>query len=113
MRPLYHPPVGEITVEGILYALSDPVRVHIYAEIAMSEWPQMCSNFLKVDARNVPKSTLSVHFRVLREAGLIRSERHGVEVRNQTRCADLQERFGPLVGSIIDAYRVQRQAACK
>jgi hypothetical protein len=35
MRPLFHPSVDNITVEGILHALSDPVRVHIFAEIAL------------------------------------------------------------------------------
>ena len=33
MRPLFHPSIEEITVEGILHALSDPVRVAIYADI--------------------------------------------------------------------------------
>jgi DNA-binding transcriptional ArsR family regulator len=34
----------------------------------------------------IPKSSLSQHFKALREAGLIRSERHGVEMRNTSRC---------------------------
>ena len=29
MRPLYHPSLKDITVQGILYALSDPVRVAV------------------------------------------------------------------------------------
>ena len=78
MRPLHHPSITEITVEGILYALSDPVRVQIYANIERSECPMTCSNFLIIDNRMLPKSTLSQHFRILREAGLIRSERKGV-----------------------------------
>ena len=107
MKPLIHPALEDITVEGLLYALSDPVRVRIYAEIASSDCPQICSHFLKVDNRTLPKSTLSVHFKVLREAGLIRSERHGVEVRNVSRCGDLKERFGEMVGAIIRAYQEQ------
>ncbi len=109
VRPLYHPPLSEITVEGILYALSDPVRVRIYAEIAQSDCPQICSAFLQVDQRPVPKSTLSVHFKVLREAGLIRSERRGVEMLNTTRCQEIGEKFGDLVGSILRAYQTQRE----
>ena len=111
MRPIYHPPISEVTVEGILYALSDPVRVQIFAQIAQSECSQICSNFLQVDERTVPKSTLSVHFKVLREAGLIRSERRGVEMHNTSRCAEIDERFGNLLRSILCAYQVQRQAA--
>ena len=80
MRPLFHPSIEEVTVEGILHALSDPVRVAMYADIVAQDCPQSCSNFLKVSDKAIPKSTLSQHFKILREAGLIRSERHGVEV---------------------------------
>ncbi len=107
MKPLYHPSVNDITVEGLLYALSDPVRVQIYMEIARSECPKTCSNFLQIDNRTLPKSTLSQHFKILRETGLIRSERKGVEMHNTTRCQEIKERFGDMVGAIIDAYREQ------
>lgn len=109
MKPLFHPASDDISVEGLLYALSDPVRVRIYAEIAASGCPQICSTFRTVDDRTLPKSTLSMHFRVLREAGLIRSERHGVEVRNVSRCEDLKDRFGDMVNSILRAYQEQFQ----
>jgi DNA-binding transcriptional ArsR family regulator len=107
MRPLHHPSVQDMTVEGLLYALSDPVRVQIFAQIAASDCPKTCSDFLIVDHRTLPKSTLSQHFKVLREAGLVRSERKGVEMHNTTRCAEIKERFGGMVGAIIDAYRIQ------
>ena len=109
MRPLTHPALQDITVEGILYAFSDPVRMQIYIEIAAAECPQICSAFLTVKGKDLPKSTLSQHFKILREAGLIRSVRKGVELHNTTRCAELKERFGPLVMNIIDAYRSQEQ----
>jgi DNA-binding transcriptional ArsR family regulator len=38
-------------------------------------------------------ATLSQHFRALREAGLVRSERHGVELRNVSRCKEIERRF--------------------
>lgn len=107
MRPIYHPSLEDITVEGLLYALSDPVRVQIYANIAASDCPKTCSNFLIMDNRKLPKSTLSQHFKVLREAGLIRSERKGVEMHNTTRCEEIQERFGKMIAAIVDGYRVQ------
>jgi DNA-binding transcriptional ArsR family regulator len=107
MKPVYHPAVGDITVEGILYALSDPVRVQIYAEIESSDCTKICSNFLKIGNRELPKSTLSQHFKVLREAGLIRSERRGVEMHNTTRCEELKDRFGSMIRAIIDAYGEQ------
>jgi len=105
MRPLFHPSVDDISVEGILHALSDPVRVQIFAEIAQSHCPKTCSNFLVVRNRTLPKSTLSQHFKILREAGLIRSERKGVEMHNTTRCAETADRFGELISAILGAYR--------
>ena len=94
-------------MEGILHAFSDPVRVQIYAEIQRSGCSQICSNFLKLGNRTLPKSTLSQHFKILREAGLIRSERKGVELHNTTRCEELKERFGGMIRAIINAYSEQ------
>ena len=57
--------------------------------------------------RPVPKSTLSQHFKALREAGLIRSERQGIEMRNTSRCAEIETRFPGLIPAIIQAYLLQ------
>ena len=110
MRPLYHPSLNEITVQGILYALSDPIRVRIMAELADAECAQNCSTFLKIaGGKPLPKSTLSQHMKVLREAGLIRSQRQGVELKNFTRCAELAPRFGKMLTAILDAYKKERK----
>jgi DNA-binding transcriptional ArsR family regulator len=107
VRPLFHPAVSDITVEGILYALADPVRAQIYWELAASECALNCSNFRKLDNRTLPKATLSQHFKILREAGLIRSERKGVEMHNTTRRAELKERFGDMLSAIANTYAAQ------
>lgn len=107
MRPLIHPSIEDITVEGILHALSDPVRAAIYMELALSDCAATCSNFLQIRDRNIPKSTLSQHFRALREAGLVRSERHGVEMRNTTRCEEINKRFPGLIPAILHAHSAQ------
>jgi DNA-binding transcriptional ArsR family regulator len=107
MRPLFHPSIEDVTVEAILHALSDPVRVAIYADIVGSNCSQNCSNFLNVSEKAIPKSTLSQHFKALREAGLIRGERIGVEMRNSSRCAEIEERFPGLISSIVNAHNVQ------
>jgi DNA-binding transcriptional ArsR family regulator len=108
VRPLHHPAIEDITVEGIFHALSDPVRFAIYLDIAASDCSLTCSDFLKVNKRPVPKSTLSLHFKVLREAGLIRAERHGVEMRNTSRCPEIEKRFPGLLRAILNAYSIQR-----
>ena len=107
MKPLIHPDIDNITVEGILHALSDPVRVAIYADMAGAGCAQTCSTFLQVVDRPIPRSTLSQHFRTLREAGLSRSERQGVEILNTTRCGEIEQRFPGLLAAIMKAHRVQ------
>ena len=107
MRPLAHPAIEDVQLEGILHALSDPVRVAIYAQLAGSSCTSTCSNFLQISDRDIPKSTLSQHFRVLREAGLIRSERHGVEMHTVSRCVEVDQRFPGLLKAILAAHRVQ------
>ena len=91
-------------MQGILYALSDPVRVRIYAELAQAESAMNCCAFLSNGKLTLPKSTLSQHFKILREAGLVRSERIGVELKNSTRCQELRKKFGPMVSGILQAY---------
>jgi len=110
MRPLFHPSVQDITVEGILHALSDPVRVAIFAQIAGGKCPQSCSNFLNISEKNIPKSTLSQHFKALRDAGLIRGERRGVEMQNTSRCMEIDRRFPGLIEAIVNAHNVQMAA---
>lgn len=109
MRRLYHPKVEEITVEGILYALSDPVRLRIFMQLAGADCTKNCSSFLMVNEEPLPKSTLSQHFKVLREAGLIHSERKGVELHNRTRCDELKELFGELIQAILYAFDTQQK----
>ena len=53
MRPLYHPSLDDITVEGILHALSDPVRAHILAKILRANGAQTCSAFLEISEQQV------------------------------------------------------------
>ena len=109
MRPLLHPSTDDIRLEAILHALSDPVRAAIFVGIAGGECSQTCSAFASVGDRMIPKSSLSQHFKVLREAGLIRSERQGVELRNTSRCGEVEERFPGLIPAILAAHAVNQQ----
>jgi DNA-binding transcriptional ArsR family regulator len=113
MRPLIHPAVEDITVEGVLHALSDPVRVAIFADIVARDCTQNCSAFSAILGKPIPKSTLSQHFRILREAGLIRSERVGVEMHNLSRCEEVNSRFPGLMNSIVQAHEIQLRDSTK
>lgn len=110
MRPLYHPPVDEITVQGILHALADPVRVRILMELLSTDSSLNCTTFLHLHPAPLPKSTLSKHMSVLREAGLIQSERRGVELHNRVRLHDTIVKFGRLVDAILNAYKLEMEA---
>ncbi|MBB5319083.1 ArsR/SmtB family transcription factor [Tunturibacter empetritectus] len=107
MRPLFHPSVQDVTVEAILHALSDPVRVAIYADIVGQDCSHNCVAFSNISEKPIPKSTLSQHFKILREAGLIRGERQGVEMHNTSRCAEIDKRFPGLIGTIVAAHKIQ------
>jgi DNA-binding transcriptional ArsR family regulator len=52
----------------------------------------------------MPKSTCSQHYRILREAGLIVSERRGVDLSSRVRAAELEARFPGLLDSILKSY---------
>jgi DNA-binding transcriptional ArsR family regulator len=110
MRPLVHPSIDDVRLEAILHALSDPVRVQIFSDIAGADCAQTCSAFSSVGERVIPKSSLSQHFKVLREAGLIRSERQGVEMHNTSRCTEVEGRFPGLVPAIINAHAIEGKA---
>jgi DNA-binding transcriptional ArsR family regulator len=110
MRPLFHPAIEDVRPEAILHALADPSRAAIFAKIMNADCAAACSAMAAVGDRIIPKSSLSNHFRVLRDAGLIRSERHGVEVRNCSRWTEVEERFPGLLPGIINAYAVIVQA---
>jgi DNA-binding transcriptional ArsR family regulator len=107
MKPLIHPALEDLTVEGILHALSDPTRVEIFTKMADSSCSANCTSFLTGGAKPVPKSTLSQHFKVLRDAGLVRSERVGVEMQNTSRCAEIETRFPGLLSAIVGALKTQ------
>jgi DNA-binding transcriptional ArsR family regulator len=107
VRPLTHPAIEDVPVEAILHALSDPVRVAIYADIVNQDCTQSCATFLNVNEKPIPKSTLSQHFKILREAGLIRGERRGVEMHNSSRCQEVEQRYPGLISTIVNAHNIQ------
>ena len=109
MRPIHNPKMKDIKVGAILHALANRVRVQIFMEISEGDCSQSCSNFLQVKNKKMPKSTLSNHFRILREAGLIKSEKKGLELHNTSRCKELKAKFGGLIIKILEAYKEQEK----
>jgi DNA-binding transcriptional ArsR family regulator len=104
MRPLVHPEIETVQPEMILHALSDPDRAAILVNIMEEGGIKACSTVSALGDRVIPKSSLSNHFRILREAGLIRSERQGKQMRNHLRLAEVNARFPGLLTAIMNAY---------
>jgi DNA-binding transcriptional ArsR family regulator len=94
-----HPAREEIDLGAVLHALSDPVRRQIVDALARTEDELSCGSF------DVPvtKSTCTHHFRVLREAGVIRQRQRGTTRLNSLRRADLEARFPGLLDKILQA----------
>jgi DNA-binding transcriptional ArsR family regulator len=99
-RPFVHPGIEDVTLESVLYALADPTRLEIIKKISGFGCGMNCSSAAPAE---LPKSTQSHHFQILREAGLIRSERRGTEVVNTVRCAEIEKRFPGVVSAILKA----------
>jgi DNA-binding transcriptional ArsR family regulator len=104
-RLLTHPHISDVTVASILHALSDPVRMGIVSELLKSGDSMNCREMTVKLAQPIAKSTCSQHYRVLREAGLISSERKGVDLSSRVRDAELETRFPGLLAAILAAYK--------
>jgi DNA-binding transcriptional ArsR family regulator len=96
--PLCHPAREELELAAVLHALSDPMRLRIVAGLA-AEDKRTCGSF----SLPVTKSTCTHHFKVLREAGLIRQQLEGTTRLNSLRREDLDERFPGLLDSVLQA----------
>lgn len=100
MKHFKHPAPGDFVLERVLYALSDPVRLEIVQRLATVA-EASCG---ELDGGR-PKSSMSHHFRVLREAGLICTYRLGTTHMNSLRLADMETRYPGLLKSILGHMR--------
>ena len=97
MKPLYHPNPNQITLVGVLYALGDPVRLEIVKLLATGG-EHACS---AVDC-DLAKSTVSHHFKILRESGVIYSRKSGTQHLNSLRREELEQLFPGVLESVLD-----------
>jgi DNA-binding transcriptional ArsR family regulator len=102
VEALGHPATGEIELAAVLQALSDPMRLRIVVALA-GDGELSC----KAIDLPVVKSTCTHHFRVLREAGVIRQRQEGTSRLNSLRRDDLDSRFPGLLDSVLGALASQ------
>jgi DNA-binding transcriptional ArsR family regulator len=96
---LLHPTREKLELAKVLHALSDPQRLCIVRGLAGDPTPRRCGSF----DLDVTKSTLTHHFRVLREAGVIDQREEGTARLNSLRRDDLDARFPGLLDAVLAA----------
>lgn len=99
MVQFVHPARDEITLAGVLAALADPMRLRIVKSLVGRNDCMSCTE--AAPCPDMAKSTLSNHFRILREAGLVRTSKQGVQHRNVLREDDINVRFPKLLRTIL------------
>jgi DNA-binding transcriptional ArsR family regulator len=87
--------VVDMTLPNVLHALSDPVRLHIVRFAAQRE--RACGEF----ELDLPKATLSHHFKVLRNAGVIVARAEGTRHLISVNRKPLDAKFPGLMRSVL------------
>jgi DNA-binding transcriptional ArsR family regulator len=105
MREPHHPARNELELSSVLHALSDPARLEIVRRLAHGEEPS-CGTF----ELGLSKATLSHHFRVLRESGVVLVRPEGRKRLLSLRTDDLNARFPGLIDAIMSAKKRRPRA---
>lgn len=95
-RNFSHPEIEAVALHDVLFALSDPTRLAIARALSDGE-EHSCGEL----TGEVPKSTMSHHLKVLREAGITTTRPEGMRCRVTLRRADLNRRFPGLLAAIL------------
>ncbi|RAG82990.1 transcriptional regulator [Streptacidiphilus pinicola] len=93
-----HADLDQVTLESALLALADPVRQTLVRELATAnDWERSCGTF------DVPvtKATLSRHFAILRDAGLLEQRDSGPKRLNRLRRPEFDARFPGLLDLVL------------
>jgi DNA-binding transcriptional ArsR family regulator len=96
LRSLSEPAREDIQLAAVFHALSDPARLHIVRDLANGQ-ERNCS---KLNTQ-LAKSTLSHHFKVLREAGITHTRVDGTWRFISLRLDDLEVRFPGLFDAVF------------
>ncbi len=105
MRAFKHPSLDDVRLEDVMHALSDPVRLDIVRTLA-KKGEASCA---ELDCGR-PKSSMSHHFRVLRDAGLVMTRGEGVSHINALRSDEMDKRFPGLLGAVLGAGEAPKRA---
>ncbi|MBD2705851.1 helix-turn-helix transcriptional regulator [Spirosoma sp. BT702] len=101
MKQYQHPTADQITLTGVLHALSDPVRLNYVQCVAQAACEQSCGAI----PTPVAKSTMSHHIRVLREAGIIHIRPYGTQSLISLRSDELEQKFPGVLNSVLKSAK--------
>lgn len=90
-----HPELEDVTLPMVMQALSDPCRIEILRAL-MGAGELACGDIPLKQS----KATVSHHFAVLRDAGLILTRNEGTRCLNMVREEELEQRFPGLLGLV-------------
>lgn len=97
MKPYTHPDLRDVTLPAVMQALSDPCRIEILRSL-MESGELACGDI----PLTVSKATVSHHFSVLREAGLVLTRTEGTRCMTSVRRAELDKRFPGLLDLLLN-----------
>ncbi|MFB9691029.1 ArsR/SmtB family transcription factor [Amycolatopsis plumensis] len=95
-----HPPTGQIRMENVLSALGNPIRMAI-TRILAEGGEHACGTVGLQLGTSISKSTLTHHWRVLRDSGVIWQRPAGRENLLSLRRDDLDARYPGLLDAIL------------
>ncbi|MCT4706753.1 helix-turn-helix domain-containing protein [Enterobacteriaceae bacterium H11S18] len=91
-----HPEREQIRLENVLFALGNPLRLDIIRTLA-EQGELACGNLRK----DIAKSTMTHHWRVLRDSGVIWQRPQGRENLISLRREDLDAKFPGLLETLL------------
>jgi DNA-binding transcriptional ArsR family regulator len=93
-----HPAAHEMEIGAVFAALADPHRRRVVEQLCAE--PDLVERTCASFGLRVSKSTVTHHFRVLREAGLIRQIDYGNSRKVMLRRRELEDRFPGLLALV-------------
>jgi DNA-binding transcriptional ArsR family regulator len=101
MKILARPAISDIKLEMVLYVLGDKNRLQIVRNLHVADGVPLNCNEAVEGIVDMPQSTCSYNFRLLREAGLVITEKKGREAMNTLRKAEIDQAFPGLLDTVL------------
>ena len=102
-RTLPEPSIGSFDLTVILSALAEPGRRALMTELYRGPEPVDCAVVAEKAGLGLSNATISHHYRVLREAGLIRTVVEGRKRIVKVRRDDMEACFPGLLNAVLRA----------